>query len=221
MVMGDVGGLVRFDMFKFYIAREKNASAAFVLRNIGPPAMQEPLPTAINAAISYKPIRPVLLALDFTVPVNFSDISLSQKPMAALGFAVNVTRFLSMRGGFLYRAGSSRVTVGSAIQFDRIALDVNYTLDLLTQMQPLNRVSLGVRLDLGDGGRQQRANRAEEFYLLGLDAFARYNYADARLCWEEALRLDPKYEPARESLVILQYREGLIERIDDFNYLDF
>ena len=88
-----------------------------------------------------------------------------------------------MRCGFLYKAGSSRVTV--------------------------------------DSGRQQRANRAEEFYLLGLEAYSRDNSVDARLCWEEALRLDPKLEPARESLQMLEDREGLIQRIEDLYYLDF
>ena len=221
MIMADIGALTRFNLFKFYVARERNASAAFVIRNIGPPALGDPLPTAITAAVSYKPIRPLLFSLDFTIPVNLSDISLSEKPRVALGLSANVTNFLIMRAGVLYRAGSSRITIGSAIKFERIALDVNYSLDLLTQLQPLNRVSLGVRLDLGDRGRQNRANRVEELYLLGLEAYSRDNYRDARICWEEALRLDPRYIPVIESLEMLTHREELIQRIEDLYIFGF
>ncbi|MDR0323451.1 MAG: UPF0164 family protein [Treponema sp.] len=221
MGMADLGALYRFNLFKFYTARERNASAAFVIRNLGPASKGEALPTTITAGIAYKPFRPLLFSMDFNLPVNLVDISLSQKPTVALGFSANVTKFLSMRTGFLYRAGSSRFTVGSAVQLDRIALDLNYTLDLLTQLQPLNRLSIGARLDLGDGGRQQRANRVEELYLLGLEAFARGNFSDARICWEEAYRLDPKYVPVEESLAMLNNREGLIMRIEDLYRFDF
>jgi tetratricopeptide (TPR) repeat protein len=219
--MADIGLLTRFNLLKTYSARERNASAALVIKNLGPPSLDEPLPTTISAAISYKPIRPLTLAFDFSVPVNLADTSLSESPFFAFGASVNITNFLSMRAGVLYKAGSSRVTVGSAVDLDKISVDVNYTLDLLTQLQPLNRISLAVRLDLGDGGRMQTAEKVNELYLLGYEAYSVGNFADARVCWEEALRLDPKYEPARESLNMLNSREDLNERIQDLNRLDF
>jgi hypothetical protein len=216
MGMVDIGLLTRFDLFKHFASRERNASAALVIRNLGPPSMGDPLPTALTAAISYKPIRPLTFAFDFTLPMNLMDFGLSERPYAAFGVCANVTNFLSMRTGFLYKAGSSRITIGSAIILDRIALDVNYTVDMLTHFrQPLNRVSLGVRLDLGDRGRRQTSDMVDELYFLGLEAFSRGNFADARLCWEEALRLNPRFDPARESLVILDEREALTERVED------
>jgi tetratricopeptide (TPR) repeat protein len=126
-----------------------------------------------------------------------------------------------MRAGVLFKAGSSRVAVGSAISMDKLSVDVNYTLDLLTQLQPLNRISLAVRFDLGDNGRSQMANKVEELYLLGLDAYSRGNFTDARLCWEEALRIDPQYEPAKDSLNMLNNREDLTNRIEELYSLDF
>jgi len=221
MGMADIGLLTRFDLFKLYVSRERNASAAVVFRNLGPPVLGEPLPTVVNAAISYKPIRPITIAFDFNLPVNLADISLSELPYMALGLSVNVTSFLSMRAGVLFKAGSSRVAVGSAINMDRISVDVNYTLDLLTQLQPLNRISLAIRFDLGDNGRSQRTSKVEELYLLGLEAYSRGNFADARLCWEEALRIDPQYNPAKDSLNMLNNREGLTQRIEEMYSLDF
>jgi hypothetical protein len=221
MGMADVGALVRFNVLKSFVSRERNASAALVVRNLGPPSLGEPLPTVINAAVSYKPIRPLTLALDFNVPLNMADIALSELPYAAFGISANVTNFLSMRTGVLFKAGSSRVCVGSAITLDKVAIDVNYTLDLLTQLQPLNRISLGVRFDLGDGGRGQKSGNVDELYLLGLEAYSRGNVPDARRCWEEALRLDPGFEPAKESLDMLNAREDLDKRVGDLYRLDF
>jgi cytochrome c-type biogenesis protein CcmH/NrfG len=58
-------------------------------------------------------------------------------------------------------------------------------------------------------------------YFLGLEAFSRGNLADARLCWEEALRLNPRFEPARASLSMLEDREDIIQRVDDLGRLGF
>ncbi|WP_461247811.1 UPF0164 family protein [Treponema sp. R6D11] len=221
MVMADIGLLTRFNFLKAYNSKDKNASAALVIRNLGPSALDEPLPTVVNAAISYKPIRPLTLGFDFLLPLNLADISLSESPYGALGLAVNVTNFLSMRAGVMLKPGSSRVTVGSAVSMDKISFDINYTLDLLTQLQPLNRISLAVRFDLGDGGRGLLSKKVDELYLLGLEAYSKGNLDDARTCWEEALKLDPKYDPARESLAMLNDRENLKQKIEDLYKLDF
>jgi len=220
MAMADLGLLTRFNFLKGYSAREKNTSAAIVIRNLGPPVMGEPLPTSASVAFSYKPLRPLTIALDFTVPMNLTDISLSEKPYGSLGISANITNFLSMRAGFMYKPGSSRINIGSAVNLNYVSVDVNYTLDMLTQLQPLNRISIGLRLNLGDGGRMQLAEKVDDLYMLGLEAFSRGDFANARICWEEALRLDPKYEPAKDHLLMLQGREDLSRRIDDLYRLD-
>jgi hypothetical protein len=221
MAMADIGLLTRFNFLKGYNSRDKNASIAVVLRNLGPPALDEPLPTVVDAAISYKPIRQLTFAFDFMLPLNLTDISLSELPYGAFGLSVNVTKFLSMHSGVLIKPGGGRFTVGSAVKMEKISFDVNYSLDLLTQLQPLNRVSLAVRFDLGDGGRGLLSDRVNELYLLGLEAYSRGNFEDARLCWEEALKTNPKYEPAQECLDMLNDRDDLKLRIEDLYKLDF
>jgi tetratricopeptide (TPR) repeat protein len=221
MVMADVGMLTKFNFLKGYHSREKNSAVAFVIRNLGPPALGEPLPTVANAAFSYKPIRPLTIDFDFLLPINTVDFSLSESPYGALGFAVNITNFLSMRAGVMVKPGSSRITVGSAVNMNKIAFDINYTLDLLTQLQPLNRISLAVRFDLGDGGRKQISDKVDELYLLGLEAYSKGKLDEARVCWEEALKLNPKYDPARESLNMLEKRDELKQKIEDLNKLNF
>ncbi|MDR0312426.1 MAG: UPF0164 family protein [Treponema sp.] len=220
MAMADIGVLTRFDFLKFYNSRERNFSAALVLKNLGPPSKGDPLPTTFVAGISYKPIRPLLFSLDLLIPMNFADIQLSEKPYFAFGFSAQFTSFLSMRMGILGRAGNVRITLGSAIDLNKISLDINYTLDLLTQMQPLNRVSLGVRFDLGDGGRERISTRVDELYLLGLDAYSLGEYDKALDYWEEALRLNPRFEPAREGISAIHGTQRFQQRIREMNTLN-
>jgi tetratricopeptide (TPR) repeat protein len=221
MAMADLGALTRFDFLKPYNSRERNTSVALVMRNLGPPALGEPLPTVISAAFSYKPLRPLLFSFDFSVPLNMTAPEASEKPYWAAGAAVNISSFLSMRTGLLFKAGNVRIALGSAVALDKIALDINYTLDLLTQVQPLNRVSVGIRFDLGDQGRKQAADQVDEFYLAALSAYGNENYQEAEYYFEEALRLNPKFEPAREGLEVIRQLESVEQRIDDLQRLDF
>jgi len=221
MGMVDIGLLTRFNFLKFYNARDNNTSAALVFRNLGPPAMNEPLPTEMTLGLAYKPLRPLIFSFDFSVPMNLLEPDLSEKPYWAFGFAGEVTKFLSMRCGLMAKAGNVRVTVGSGINLERISLEVNYTLDLLTQLQPLNRVSIGARLNLGDQGRKAKAERVDELYLAGLDAYSDSDFHAARNHWEEALRLDPRFEPAKEGLRVIRRTIEVEERIMDMQRLFF
>jgi len=89
--------------------------------------------------------------------------------------------------------------VGAAIDFSPLTLDINYTLDLTTQFSPLNRMSIEARFDMGDMGRTAKATRAEELYLQGLDAYAAGDLELAITYWNESLRLNPFFDPAREN----------------------
>jgi tetratricopeptide (TPR) repeat protein len=221
MAMADIGALTRFDFLKPYNSRERNSAAALVVRNLGPPAQGDPLPTVISAALSYKPLRPLLFSFDFFYPLNLQDPKLSEKPYWALGTAVNIASFLSMRTGILFKAGNLRLAVGSAVNLDNISLDINYTLDLMTQLQPLNRVSVGIRFNLGDQGRKQTAGQVDAFYLQGVEAYGQENYAEAQYYFEEALKLNPRFEPAREGLHLIQQAQEVEERIEDLQRLEF
>jgi hypothetical protein len=119
------------------------------------------------------------------------------------------------------KSGNFRLTVGSAVNLKKISLDLNYTMDLLTQIQALNRVSLGVRLDLGDQGRGHLAAEVDRLYLEGLDAYAQGDYSLARQNWTEALRLNPQFVPAKEGLAILDEAAEVQRRLDELQRLDF
>jgi hypothetical protein len=221
MGMADIGLLTKFNVLKPYYSREQNAAFALAFRNLGPPVMGDPLPTVAVAALSYKPLRPLLFSFDFSFPMNLSDIALSEKPYWAAGTSVQITPFLSMRAGLLSKTGNVRIALGSSVDLDRIGLEVNYTLDLLTQFTPLNRVSLGVRFNLGDQGRQTRADQVDKLYLKGLEAYADGNVSEAQSYWEETLELNPRYDPAKEGLTLIRLSQELEDRFNDMQRLNF
>jgi hypothetical protein len=220
-LMGDAGVLSRFNLFKFYSSRERNTSAAFVMRNLGPPALGDPLPSVAVIALSYRPIRPLLLSFDLSFPFNLVNIELSEKPYWSAGLSVTATTFLSMRAGLLMKAGSIRAAIGSAINLQHINLDVNYTLDLLTQLQPMNRISLGVRFNLGSGDRKSKSELVDEYYLAGLEAYSNSNDTEARVLFEKVLEINPNFEPASEALKALDDYAKLNKRIDEMRQLNY
>jgi hypothetical protein len=221
MAMADVGALARINFLKFYSSRERNLSFALTFRNLGPPAREDPLPSVAVAGLSWKPLRPILFSFDYSLPINTMDFDLSERPYWAVGLAAQVTGFLSMRGGLLARHGNVRIALGSAVDLQKISLELNYTLDLLTQLTPLNRVSLGIRFNLGDQGRADREAAAEALYIQGLDAYARGEIEQAQYYWEEALKTNPRFQPAAEGLSLIIRSRALTERIEEMRSLGF
>lgn len=218
--MLDIGALSKFNFLKWYYSRERNTSIALVFKNIGFPSQGDPLPTEAVIGVAYKPIRPMQWSFDATVPINLVNSELSERPYWATGFSAQITDFLNLRTGLLYKAGNIRLTLGSAVVIDTISVDINYTLDLLTQLQPLNRVSVGAKFNFGDQGRGERAKQVEALYLAGLEAYANGNTDVAIQNWEAALKLDPRYDPAREGLSALFGAEALTQRILDIQKIE-
>jgi hypothetical protein len=106
------------------------------------------------------------------------------------------------------------------VALDSITLDINYTLDLLTQLQPLNRVSLAVRFDLGDRGRAEKAAQVDSLYIKGLEAYAQGDLKEAQDSWVAALKLDPTFDPAKEGLNALQGANKLEEKIKQIQKIE-
>ena len=232
--MADIGLLTRFDLLKFYRARrEKNTSLSLVIRNLGPPAGGEGLPTAITAALAYKPVRPLLLSFGFFLPLNLADIGHSEQPYWAAGLAVDLGGgFLSMQGGIRVKNGACRLVLGSTLNIPGrggenagtprlLALDITYSVDMLTRLQNLNRLSMAIRVNLGDQGRAARAGLADSLYLEGLDAYALRRYEEAAEYWKRVLELDRGYRPAAEGLAVVEKILSIERRMEALRYLAF
>lgn len=198
-VMLDVGLLSRFNFLKMYSSRTKNFSVGLAVKNIGPPVQGDPLPTVATLGIAYQPIRPLTVAIDASQPIDLSDISKSESFYAAAGALLSVTDFFKVHGGLLVKGGNPRLSIGSTFDVELARVTVNYTLDLTTQLAPLNRISIQAVFSLGDLGRADLSKRVDSLYLGGLDAYSKGEVDQAISMWNEALTLDPTFDPARES----------------------
>jgi hypothetical protein len=214
-VMADFGALTRFNLFKLYSSREKNFSVGMALKNFGPAVLGEPLPTVATAGIAYTFLKPIMVSADISQPLNLLDLSLSEVFFWGVGYRMTITDFWKLQAGLLVKGGNPRISVGAAINFTPLTLDINYTLDLTTQFTALNRMSIEARFDMGDFGRSVKAARAEDLYLKGLDAYAEGDLELAISLWNESLKLNPFFDPARENrdtaVVSLELRKRILE----------
>jgi hypothetical protein len=203
-LMVDGGLLTRFNALKFYPSRSKNCGLALTLKNFGPPVLRDPLPTRATFGLAYSPLRPFTFSLDLTQPINLAALAKSERPYFAVGILANVTSFFRLQGGLLMKGADPRISLGSSFELELMRVSVNYTLDLTTQFTPLNRISIQASFALGDGGRADLAKKVDTLYLNGLDAYARGDNKGAVVYWTEAVRLDPTFDPAQESLLVVQ-----------------
>lgn len=218
--MVDLGALVRFDVFKFYSSRNKNSAFGLAIKNVGTTSLGEALPTVVSAGLAYSPIKPLLFSFDLSKYLNLQDPSLSEKNLIwAFGAEANLTDAVRMTGGFLLKGANPRFTLGSIFDIPPLSVNVNYTLDLTTQLSNFNRLSATVTMKLGDLGRADLAKKVDSLYLSGLEAFARGDSATAAGFWREALKLNPRFDPALESLKALEGTQNLLEDIKNIQQL--
>jgi hypothetical protein len=220
-VMADFGMLTRFNLLKLYSSRSRNASIGLALKNFGPPSFGEPLPTVFTAGISYSPLRPMLFSFDANWPINLVDSSLSEQFYWAMGTNISIADFFAIQGGFMLRDAVPRISVGATIDISKVSFVVDYTLDLTTQLQqPLNRISIDAKINLGDGGRLAQSQKVEELYLAGLEDYAKGDIEGAILQWQGALAIDPSFDPARESLTAAKNTQKLNQRMNEIQKLE-
>jgi hypothetical protein len=217
--MIDAGLISRFNLFKLYSSRTKNFSLGLTLKNLGPPVQGDPLPTQATFGLAYSPLRPLTFSLDVTKPIDLLDPSQSEALNVAGGALVQVSPFFQVHGGLLIKEGNPRLSLGSTFDVELMRITVNYTLDLTTQLTPLNRISIQAAFALGDLGRADIAKKVDTLYLNGLDAYSRGEFDVAIADWNEALKLDPAFDPARESRAAALASVGLKQTMTELQQI--
>ncbi len=197
----DVGLLTRFNFLKSYISRTKNFSVGLAMKNLGLPALDEPMPTTATLGIAYSPVRPLTWALDFNLPISFiPDQAPAERWYLATGFNLSVASFLQLQTGFQLKGDNPRVSVGSTLDLKKVSFVLNYNLDLSGRLNPLDKFSIEAKLNLGDRGRLAQRDQVDALYLNGLEAYAQGRLAEAIAFWQQALELNPGFAPARENI---------------------
>lgn len=219
-VMMDTGALMRFNFLKPFASRAKNSAIGLAIKNLGPPSMGEALPTVASAGFSWSPFRPLTLTADISKPINLLDFSKSELPSLAAGFSLSMTEAFGFQGGLLLKGGNPRLSLGSTFALDLLKVTLNYTLDLTTQFTPLNRISIQAAFMLGDLGRADLARKVDKLYLDGLSEYGKGNLDAAIALWSEASKLDPSFDPVRDSLRAAENAKKLKADMDAIGKMD-
>jgi hypothetical protein len=204
-LMTDLGLQTSFSLAKFQRWTLPNVSVGLVLKNLGISTMSdESLPLTASAGIAYAPLRSIVLATDFNLPFSLDT---DDAPLWDLAFGTNIaaTEFLSLQAGLHLKPGNPRVSVGADIDLGAWSVSANYNLDMSAiARNPADKFSVQARLDLGDRGRGDRRQRADDLYEEGLRAFSEGKLEEAIALWGEVLDLDPAYTPAAQYKAIAE-----------------
>ncbi|MBQ7158507.1 MAG: UPF0164 family protein [Treponema sp.] len=227
-LMTDIGMLVRFNGAKFFADREPNIRIGLSVNNLGIALtgfgssikMDDALPTRVAAGISYRPFAPLLFSLDFRQPVNLRTFTESGKWSAAAGTEITITRFFAVNAGFLLQGGNPRISIGSGFSLRGIQMNVNYTFDLTSSINPVNHISLGAKIRFTDRGRGAAQAKIDKLYTKGLNLYSLGEYSKAMELWKEVLNLDKHFDPAIEGVKAIERSEDLYKRIVDIQSLD-
>ena len=213
-VMGDIGVMTGFDLLKFYSSRSNNVTVGLAVKNIGLPALGEPLPSEIAIGIGYRPLEPLLLAGGIGIPfILFADGE-PAAPHWAVSLALSPAEFLSFQTSFAIKGNNPRLALGATIALEDIALHAGYAIDATTQFQSINNFTIQVSLKLGDGGRADRANAAIQDYLLAQQFLIENRYDDAIRAATRALEADPFLGPARETILLAESLKQQLETLE-------
>jgi hypothetical protein len=204
-LMTDLGLQTSFSLAKFQSWTLPNVSVGLVLKNLGISTMSdESLPLTASAGISYAPVRAIVIATDFNLPISLDG---DPAPLwdLAFGTSVAVAEFLSLQGGVHLKPGNPRISIGADVDLGTFSVSANYNLDMSAiARNPLDKFSVQARIDLGDRGRGERRQRADELYASGLREFSLGHLKQAIALWTEVLSIDKDYAPAREYRDIAQ-----------------
>ena len=227
-LMADFGMLLQFNFAKPYHSRSPNVRIGVALTNVGAGItgfgdtiqLDDPLPTRISAGISYKPLNPVTLCAEVRRPFNLQAPGNTSSIAIAVGSEVQITTFLSALGGLLISGGNPRISLGSEFEVKKLTLNVNYTFDLSSSLNPVNHISLSAKFKLGDKGRSVIAEEVERLYLEGVVHYANNELDNAEQAWEKAARLaqlglHQRYDPALEAIASVQARKDIRNTLDE------
>lgn len=211
-IMGDIGIMCQFNAAKFFNSRDANFRIGFSATNLGAAltgfgsnpelSADDPLPATFGVGISYRIIAPLTLTAEFRQPVNLFDMNEYQFFYAGLGASMNITSFFSVLAGFQLKGANPKFSLGGEFEYSKLRFNANYTLDLTSSFNPVNRISLQAKILLGDKGRKEKEDKVYELYNEGIYYFANKDYEKAVEKWKAALLIDRYFDPAKTGIKI-------------------
>ena len=205
-IMADVGIMLQFNFLKFFASRTPNVRIGLSAQNLGASItgigsksglkIDDPLPTYFAAGISCQFLPIITATFDIKQPVNLFHPTQYQLFSVSAGAILAFTKQFNLLVGAEIKGGNPRFSVGSELQLTNARLNFNYTLDLTSSLNPVNRISLSAKILLGDRGRAERQAIIDQLYLEGLEYYASSEWTKAIEKWEEVLLINKRYDPA-------------------------
>lgn len=224
-ILADIGLMMQFNFLKYYSSRDPNVRIGISAQNLGAAltgfasqkglCVDDGLPTYFAAGFSVKPFKPLLISLDLKQPVNFFALDNYIFPYFGLGVSFQFTTFASVLGGFELKGGNPKFSAGFEFEIAKIRLNFNYSLDLTTSFTPVNKISLSAKLLLGDKGRSELSDKVDYYYQLGLEYFANREYEKAIEMWQEALKINKRFDPAILGIQTATYRIDMLKKMEE------
>lgn len=228
--MGDIGFMLQFNFLKFYSSRDPNVRIGFSAQNLGVSwtgwrsengvTIDDPLPTELCAGISVKLFKPITFTIDYKQPVNLLDFNTYLAPSFGSGVSIIFSDFLQVLAGFELKGGNPRFSAGFEFEIEKVRLNVNYTLDFTSSVNPQNKISVSSKMHFGDRGRSIIDAKIDEYYALGLKFYAMADWSSAIEAWEEALKLNKRFDPAKLGIESAQYQIDMFKHIEESLKLD-
>jgi hypothetical protein len=155
----DIGLLARARLADFSRTERQNLSAGVALKDVGQlvAALDAPLPTQIAAGIAYSPLDPLLVSVDFTLPISLYPSRFAAETYSvATGIEADITDFLSIQTGASLQAENLRLAIGGTVRYSGFTVSVAYSVDVIGGVSPLNTMSVMTSFDLeGSGGTER------------------------------------------------------------------
>ena len=221
-LMADVGAMLQFNFLKFYSSRDANLRLGLSLQNLGLSftgfgsssgiKLDDALPTMIATGLSFKIIKPLLITMDFKIPVNLQTGRI-YKPYEGAGIQIQFTSFLSWLAGFQLKGANPAFSSGFEFEFFKVRMNFNYTLDFTSSFNPLNRVSLSAKILMGDRGRGAIQSQIDMLYQQGLKLYSQGKWQEAIAKWKEVLQIDRRYDPAKLGIETASRQIEMYEKI--------
>jgi hypothetical protein len=148
----DAGVLARLRLPSLTPPASANFGVGAVLRNVPLWAMPagSPLPTALTFAVAYAPVGPVTIDADVDVPVSLDGGGVpAQGIRGAVGIEVRMSGFAAVYAGCRLQGDNPRLTMGARLGIGQLDLVVNYAVDLMGGVNPLENYSVAATVSLG------------------------------------------------------------------------
>ena len=227
-IMADIGLMFQFNFLKYFASREPNVRIGLTAQNLGIAItgfgdkleLDAGLPTLFSAGMSVRFIKPFTLAIGFTQPMNLMKPQIYLLPYIELGASIQFTSFLSLLAGLQLKGSKPTLSAGLEFELTKVRVNLNYSLDFTTSLAPINRFSLSTKLQLGDRGRKKTRDEVDEIYKAGLIYYQNAEWQKAIDTWEQALKIDKRFDPAKLGIKSAQHQIDMFEEIKKSLMLD-